>query len=197
MKKIKIAVTGGIGSGKSSLCKLLKELQFPVFSCDEIYRTLQTSEQYLASLENAFTGVVENGKLNREKLSSIVFSNPTALQKLNELSHPLIMERLHSEMDKSSSVVVFAEVPLLFEGNFQSQFDFVFVVLRNQDERIRSVSLRDGLNETQVLARIQNQFDYQSLKEEGNIFFLKNDETISTLKENVKTLLHKLGIAVS
>ena len=91
MKK-KIAITGGIGSGKSEAIKIIKELGFPVFSCDEIYKEIIFSKEYVQRIEENFPTCVKNGIIDRKELSAIVFANREKRDLLNSLSHPLIME---------------------------------------------------------------------------------------------------------
>ena len=143
MKIKKIAITGGIGSGKSTVLQYLKEKSYIVFSCDEIYRDLSNTYEFIEKLKKLFPDAIVDGKLDRKKLSNIVFKDKEELLKLNRLTHPLIMEKLLYEMEKASSGVVFAEVPLLFEGNYQTKFDYVIVVVRDLNDRIEAIKLRD------------------------------------------------------
>ena len=140
----KIAITGGIGSGKSAVCRILKERGYPVFSCDEINRTLLSEKSYLDGLCALFPACVKDGKLNKAALSALVFSDKEALRTLNAYAHPRISERLRRDMDGARKTC-FAEVPLLFESGMTKQFDCAIVVLRNKEERIRAVVARDGL----------------------------------------------------
>lgn len=158
----KIAVTGGIGSGKSTVISILKNMGYSVFSCDEIYGEILLEEEYIEKVAKLFPAVVENGQINRKALSEYVFNRETNLVKLNALAHPIIMERLLSKMEQSNAEYIFAEVPLLFEGNFENLFDKVLVVMRDIDIRIENVMQRDALSRQQVKQRISKQFDYSS-----------------------------------
>ena len=134
----KIAITGGIGSGKSAVCRILKERGYPVFSCDEINRTLLSEKSYLDGLCALFPTCVKDGKLQKTALAALVFSDKEALETLNAYAHPRISERLQRDMDAAQKTC-FAEVPLLFESGMTKQFDGAIVVLRNKEERIRAV----------------------------------------------------------
>ena len=94
MKKYTVAITGGIGSGKSTVASLIKERGFPVFSCDEINRELLSQKDYVKTLTELFPDTVEGGIFQKSKLASRIFSDPAALKKLNEFSHPVIMNIL-------------------------------------------------------------------------------------------------------
>ena len=189
----KIAITGGIGSGKSTVCNLLKQQGYPVFSCDEIYREIMKSPNYIQSVERIFPSAVQNGKIDKTVLSSLVFSNPDKLKTLNRIAHPLVMKRLLAEMNESQEPVVFAEVPLLFEGNFQNLFDGCLIVRRRKADRIQSVQKRDGLSKEEILSRIQNQVNHCKIKSTPTIRKITNSGGVDALKEKViaylKTIL--------
>ena len=162
----KIAITGGIGSGKSAVCRILKERGYPVFSCDEINRTLLSEKSYLDGLCALFPTCVKDGKLQKTALAALVFSDKEALETLNAYAHPRISERLQRDMDGAKKTC-FAEVPLLFESGMTKQFDGVIVVLRNKEERIRAVVTRDGLTAERAEARMKQQFDYDGPRPDG------------------------------
>ncbi len=187
--RIKIAVTGGIGSGKSAVCTILREMGYPVFSCDEIYGELQTDPAYLAALEELFPGVTRGGRLQKEKLSALVFRDQAALEKLNALAHPAIMRRLYAQME--AHPVSFAEVPLLFESGRQADFDAVIIVCRALRVRIDAVRARDGLSEEQVLLRIKNQTDYEKREKEGHTL-IYNDGDMASLRKKVALAVEKI-----
>ena len=90
---IKIAVTGGIGSGKTTVCDIIKEQGYSVISCDEIYNRLLRDKSFLNSLVSEFGHILNgDGTLSRKKLSEIVFSDKDKLARLNEITHPEIMK---------------------------------------------------------------------------------------------------------
>ena len=193
----KIAITGGIGSGKSTVCDILKEHGYEVFSCDEIYKNLLCDALYVEKVKAAFPNAVECGRVNLNKLSSIVFNNETDLKKLNDIAHPAIMQKLLNEMNTAAGKLVFAEVPLLFEGEYEHLFDKIFVVTRNRDERIASVMKRSNLTREEVLSRMQMQFPYdtQTAKthfKKVNAFIIQNVGDFNQLKDNILATLADL-----
>lgn len=193
MRKQKyVAVTGGIGSGKSTLCSMLKSKGYPVFSCDEIYKQVIVSPDFVAKIEKAFPSAVQNGKIDRKTLSEIVFDDEGALATLNALSHPAVMENLKAEMQKSESEVVFAEVPLLFEGNYQKRFDFVLIVEREEDSRISAVVKRDDTTKEAVLKRIASQIDHSKIASSDAVFKLNNDGDLQGLENRLDDFLDKI-----
>ena len=194
----KIAITGGIGSGKSTVSNILKEKGYPVYSCDEIYAELIHSEDYICAIKKAFPSVVKEGKIDKKLLSDIIFSNAQARTRLNEIAHPLIMKRLFERMNETDGEIVFAEVPLLFEGDFENLFERTIVVMRNVNERVRAVCMRDGISAQKAKERINAQFDYDNPKnaeryQKCGAIFLENEGGIQSLKKSVEQLLKNLS----
>ena len=190
----KIAITGGIGSGKSTVCDIIKEQGYQVFSCDAIYKDLLYEPSYVKQIEAAFPNVVENNCINLKKLSSIVFDNTAALKRLNAIAHPAIMQTLLKQMNATTDKFVFAEVPLLFEGKFEGLFDKIIVVERDRNERISSVIKRSNLTQDEVLDRMQMQFPYDTQAAKAhfakvNAIIIQNIGDFNQLKENVLAAL--------
>lgn len=188
----KIAITGGIGSGKSAVCKIIKDKGFPVFSCDEIYKTVVQSAEYIQKIEKAFPFVVVNGAIDKQKLASIVFSNEKELEKLNSIAHPIIMDTLLAQMETANSSLVFAEVPLLFEGNYQSLFDMCLIVQRKKADRIEAVRMRDGLDRKNILSRMRNQVNHCKIKRSKTVYKISNNDSLEKLKEEIDIFIESL-----
>lgn len=167
MKK-KIAITGGIGSGKSLVLEILRQQGFLCFSCDEIYAELVKEPSYIQTIAGVFPGVVVNGVIDKKQLGVVVFHDNTAREKLNTVAHKEIMAKLYRLMEEANGELVFAEVPLLFEGNYENHFDEVIVVMRSKEERVSSVCTRDDLSKCEVEARISAQFDYENIGQKIN-----------------------------
>ncbi len=188
--KLYVAVTGGIGSGKTTVLQILKDLGYPAVSADAEAREIYGDEEILEKVRALFPACFENGILRREKLAAFVFSDEKLLQKLNEITHPVIMQKVFQAMDRAESKIVFAEIPLLFEGNYQSLFDKVIVVMRDMEDRIRAVAERDGLSRTQILARIKKQCNYEKNYFSGHTVIYNNGD-ISSLKEQVVRIVNE------
>lgn len=190
----KIAITGGIGSGKSFVLRYIADLGYPTFSCDEIYKDIIDTEEYVNKIATVFPTCVENQILDRKKLSNIVFGDEKKLKILNSIAHPLIMRELLGKMSACPQSKVFAEVPLLFEGNFEVLFDEVILVKRSLQERIEAIKIRDKLSSPEIYARIQNQVDYDSRELElrlqnCNAHILYNSNFDADFKERIQSLL--------
>ncbi|MDE7163704.1 MAG: dephospho-CoA kinase [Clostridia bacterium] len=190
---IKIAVTGGIGSGKSTVCKIIEKAGYPVYSCDAVYSQLLNGKYLPGKIAEVFGSEILNtdGSLNRRALSEIVFGNEQLLQKLNNITHPEIFKAMLS-MTEGKSGLVFFEVPLLFECGYQNLFDEVIVVLRDRDSRIDSVIKRDGLTEQEIVNRINRQFNYTNLNFE-QYYVIHNKGNIDDLCDATNDLLLKIA----
>ncbi len=197
MSKIKIAITGGIGSGKSTLLNFVKDLGFDTFSCDEIYKQIYATDEYGQALALAFPNCVQDGKIDRQKLSTLVFSDKAALKRLNELSHGRIMAALYDGISKAKTKLVFAEVPLLFEGGYEADFDYIIVVMRDIEKRVKAVCERNGVSKMEALARINNQWNYDDSQnrvylQNEKFILLWNNSSVSDLEANISNTLKRI-----
>ena len=198
----KIAVTGGIGSGKSTVCNAIKQAGYPVFSCDEIYAQMLSEPDFAAAAEILFPGSVTDGTVQKSALLENIINNKGAAELLNAFTHPKIMDRLFGKMNEaaktSGATKIFAEVPLLFEGGFDNLFDKILVVMRNETDKIQSVIARDHCKEETVRQKMSMQFDYSLPPQKENypslekIIFINNDGSFSTLKKRLSKLLQEL-----
>lgn len=158
-----IALTGGIACGKTTLANMLRELGAPVIDADAISRSLTApGGKALPAIREAFGGeVFQDGQtLNRAALAARVFQDPEQLRKLNAVTHPLIIERMQSEIErcrKSGAPVVVLDVPLLFETGLDRLADETVCVSAPLPVQLKRLMTRNGLTEEQAMARIQSQ----------------------------------------
>ncbi len=187
-----IAVTGGIGSGKSMVLSILSRLGFSTISCDKITAELYTRQTVLRHIKNIFPSAV-SGKIklvaDKTEISRLVFTNPNLHKQLTEylaeLTFSVALKRAKRLKGK-----VFIEVPLLFECNKQDCFDKIIVVQRNIDDRINSVITRSKLTKEQVLQRIANQFDYKTLPK--NAIVIQNNGSVEDLGLTLLTITRNI-----
>ena len=182
---LKIAITGGIGSGKSAVLNIIKELGYSVISCDEIYRELLSDKSFTKNLEEEFGDILKQDKnLDRNKLSKIVFNDKEKLKRLNDITHPAIMKKVIKKM--AGEKISFCEVPLLFEGGYESLFDEVIVVLRDLNSRISAITQRDGIDENEVINRINSQVIYENLQFEKYYVIHNNSDFVDLAQQTLK-----------
>ena len=188
----KIAVTGGIGSGKSTVMKIIAGKGYPIFSCDEIYSQLTSDRDFLNILRHNFGDILNSdGTLDRKKLSEIVFNNPAKLAELDKITHPAIYKEMFRMADEAGGIC-FCEVPLLFESGAESLFDGVIIVMRNEEQRIKSVTARDKLPEQDVKKRILNQFDY-NYADFAMYYVIHNNGDLSELEWQTEEIIKKIN----
>ena len=189
--KIFVAITGGIGSGKSTVAEILSGLGYPVFSADAVARDIYNDPTVFKRVSELFPQCVEGDSINRKKLAETVFADASKLAQLNSLTHPIIMRRLFLQMQEGRGEIAFAEVPLLFESGSAEQFDKVIIVMRSEELGTEAVMKRDGLTTEAVSARIKNQYDYERNLNTGHTV-LYNDGDISALKCKVVRIVNEI-----
>lgn len=192
---IRVAITGGIGSGKTTVAKIINEQGYKVISCDEVYEELLCDRAFTDKLLNCFgTEIFYKGKVDKKKLAEIVFSDNDKLVKLNGLTHPAIMAEVMKRTENTA--LSFCEVPLLFENGFEKFFDEIIVVMRNERERVKSVVKRDSISEKDVYKRINAQLDYKN----GNFteyYVIHNTLGFTDLQKKTIKILENLKNKIS
>jgi dephospho-CoA kinase len=174
----RIGLTGGIGSGKSTVAEIFSRLGIPVFISDEVARDLQENDADLVrEIREIFGKEIYNGrKLDRQKLAGIVFSDKQKLQKLNSVVHPAVGKAFEKFcMENSGAAYVLKESAILYEIGDEKNLDGMIVVTAPEDIRKKRVTLRDGIPEEEVEQRMKNQFS-QEEKTKLADFVLVNDE---------------------
>lgn len=166
---LKVGITGGIGSGKSTVCRVFSVLGIPVFNADVEAGRLQNEDPQIGTeLIGIFGPEIYSaeGLLNRKKLASIVFNDSRLLEKLNSIIHPAV----HREFEKwstrnSNFPYVIYEAAILFETGSSRNFDFTILVVADEQERIERVSKRDHSRPEDVLQRMNHQLmDKEKIK---------------------------------
>jgi len=165
---IKVGITGGIGSGKTTVCKVFRVMGIPVFEADSVGRQLMNSDMEIhARLIDLFGSSVylPDQTIDRKYLSGIVFNNPSLLAQLNSIVHPAVRNAFEVWCQNQRSPYVIQEAAILFESGFYKMMDKTIVVATDEAERIQRVMKREGTSEEQVRQRIRNQWtDEQRIK---------------------------------
>ena len=187
---IVIGLTGGIGSGKSTVSDILKEQGIPVVDGDLIAReVVEPHRPAYDEIVRAFGTEVlqQDGTLNRKRIGEIVFSDPEKLSMLNSITHKeiykVILERLES-LKETGKALVFLDVALLFETGFDQLTDWVWVVDAPDAVRVERIQKRDGLKEEEILKRIQSQMSRELRNKKGNLV-LDNSKSREELKDQI------------
>lgn len=175
---LKIGVTGGIGSGKTTVCKLFELQTIPVFYADMQARTvMHTDVQLVAAIKKTFGNDVysDDGLLNRSKLAALVFNNEDELKKLNSLVHPAVFKAFYNWVEQQNAPYVLKEAALLFESGSHKDCDFTVLVKSPEFLKVSRVVKRDGVTEAEVLKRVNKQLSDDE-KEKLSDFVIYNDE---------------------
>lgn len=192
MKKIKVAITGGIGSGKSSVSDYLEKKRHSVLRADLIAKELMAQDAQIKKklIEEFGEESYSNDKLNTKYLAANAFSNEENVQKINSIVHPPVMEKidqLAKEIFKNQDIV-FIETALVYEANLEDFFDYVLLVLADEKTRIERIINREKVTEEQVRARMQYQIPDEEKKDDAD-FVLDNNTTLQELENRVEFLL--------
>lgn len=181
-----IAITGGIGSGKSVALDIVRGAGYFTLSCDQIVKDLYKTHKVKRILKGIFPTAVSGEKrltVHTKKIADITFFDKTKHTELTNAITPLVLEEVLKKASRKKGLI-FVEVPLLFECDYQDKFDGVIVILRNLKARIDSVKARSNLTEEQILARINAQVDYTKL-DLSNYKIIYNDGDKNDLKNAI------------
>ncbi|MDP1676428.1 MAG: dephospho-CoA kinase [Bacteroidota bacterium] len=186
---ILIGVTGGIGSGKSTVCSLFEKKGNPIFFADIVAKEIINSNGVvLQEIIDSFGNQVldSSKKLNRKILAEIVFENKKLLDELNAIVHPRVFESFEQWKKQLPSKCVYAliESALLFESGFFELLDYSLAVIANDDERIMRVTTRDSVSVEQVTARMKQQISTEELLELSD-FQIQNNGMLTDLSSKV------------
>lgn len=192
MTKI-IGLTGGIGSGKSTIAKYFESKGIPIYIADIEAKKIMDSDLVIGKVVDAFgMDVLENKKINRAKLSAVVFNNPEKLARLNAIIHPQVKIHFLDWVKKHENFpIVIKETAILFESGSYKDCDKIILVTAPKELRIQRVMQRDNVTKEAVEARIANQWE-DDKKIQLSDFIIQNihqeearntaDKIISTLK---------------
>lgn len=186
---ISVGITGGIGSGKSYICRTLEAMGYPVFFSDEQAKQLLLDDQEaILAIKNLFGDEAYlNGQLNKSFLAEQIFSNPDLRKKMNSIVHPLVRKRYAKWAEESDSPIVFNEAAILFETGSYKNFDFTLLVTAPEDLRIKRTMQRDGISEEEVRSRMSAQWP-DNKKIPLATFVINNDEKEPLLPQIVKMI---------
>ena len=188
---LKIGLTGGIGSGKSTVAKIFETLGIPVYYADAEAKRLMNSSETLKKVirQNFGEATYENDQLNRKYLAGIVFNDPEKLELLNALIHPVTINDAEQWMQQQSAPYSIKEAALLFESGAAENLDFIVGVYAPQALRIKRVMKRDGLTADEIMKRINRQVN-EEMKMKLCDFVITNNEQELLIPQVLKLHQH-------
>lgn len=182
---MKIAVIGGIGSGKSLVIEYLDQLGERTCDCDKIYKEILCDKEYVRQVGEAF-GVVTDGVIDKKALASIVFSDERQLKKLNALAHPLVFKKV-DEIYKRKQGNLYVEVSA-FEESMAGYFDEIVYVKSDQSNRVLRVKTRNNFEENYILSIISKQMSPDKMQQLAD-FVIVNNSSLEELFRQVEYLV--------
>lgn len=183
-----VGITGGTGTGKTTVLNYLKSLDAHVIDCDAVYhQLLKENKQLLADLEAAFGAVVKDGELDRKALGAVVFSDEKALQRLNEITHGYISDEVESQLERAKTAgrkICAIDAIGLLEGGLKDRCDFTVGIVAPTELRVSRLMAREGITEEYARLRIDAQ--------KPNEYFIANcDHTLENNTNNLEDINSK------
>jgi len=194
LKLRKVAVTGTVASGKSSVCRILEKYGAYVVNADNIVHEFLKSDKTLGRKVIQLLGsdIVVGGRIDRTKIAKKVFSDDALLQKLEMLIHPQVkkeIERLYSLISKEKSYSFFAaEIPLLFECKWEKDFDATLAVVADEELSKKRFLMQTSYDENEFYRRTERMFSAEEKAERAD-FVVKNNGTVEDLDNQVKSII--------
>ena len=199
-----IGLTGGIGTGKSTVSQILREKKFPVIDLDTIsHEVIKIPKVIEKIVENFGKEVLENSgnfenknnaiQISREKLGKIIFENKEKRLLLNSIMHPEILHVMREQISKykKNNKIIFVEIQLLFEVQWEKEFDYILLISAKKSTQIRRILERDKRSEIDALNIINSQLSLDEKKKRSD-FVIENDGNIEELKEKIDKFLEYL-----
>ena len=199
-----IGLTGGIGTGKSTVSQILREKKFPVIDLDTIsHEVIKIPKVIEKIVENFGKEVLENSgnfenennavRISREKLGKIIFENKEKRLLLNSIMHPEILHTMREQISKykKNNKIIFVEIQLLFEVQWEKEFDYILLISAKKSTQIRRILERDKRSENDALNIINSQLPLDEKKKRSD-FVIENDGNIEELKEKIDKFLEYL-----
>ena len=180
---ITIGLTGGIGSGKTTIAQWFQEKGIPVYNSDfEAKKLMNENEDLIQQLIELFGDeTYKNGEYNRSYVASKVFNDKELLNQLNAIVHPAVFKHFDEWMDNQNSSFVVKEAAILFESGSYKDCDYIISVIADEEIRIDRVAKRDQLNEDQIRSRMKNQWTDEQRIEKSD-FIIENNKDLNALK---------------
>lgn len=182
-----IGLTGGIGSGKTTVSNMFKDLGIPVYIADvEAKKLMNTSKDVKQKIISLFgPKAYENNELNRSYIATKIFNDASYLYKMNAIIHPKVAIHFKKWLQKQTSPYVIKEAAIIFEHNMQTQYDAIITVIAEEEVRIDRILKRDKTTKDKVLAIMKHQLN-DSEKAKMSDFVIVNDKLEQTKEQVLK-----------
>lgn len=190
-----LGLTGGIGTGKSTVANMLKEKGIPVVDTDLISREVIEYPEIIEKIKLEISNEVFdfNNKLDRKKISEIVFENQEKLKKLNEIMHPEILKKMWDEVEelKKNHKIIVVDVPLLFEINMEKEVDKILLIYASKEIQLKRIMERDGRTREEAVKIISSQMPLYKKREKSD-YIIQNNDSLEKLEKNLDKIVQRL-----
>src|SRR5690606_13408340 len=183
--KVLVGITGGIGSGKTEVCRILEKEGFKVLYADPVAKDLYTKDKKLsdAIVKLMGKGILNfKGKISLSKLKKAIFANSSKYKKLNALVHPVVIKELKKEIKGLKDKIVIIEAALVFESGMDEDLDYVIMVYSNKKNRLSRIRLRDESTYDYIENVMKHQMDEKE-KIEHSDFVIVNNKSLKELED--------------
>ena len=190
---LKVGITGGIGSGKTLVCNMFSCLNVPIYNADFQAKEIINTNIYIKKeLINIFGKNIylKTGKIDKKKLSKIIFNNKQAIQQINKIIHPVVRTNYHKWLNKhKAQKYTIKEAAILFESGAYKELDKIITVYSPIDIKITRITIRDNIKQSEIIKKMNNQMsDKLKIKKADYVIF--NNEKKLLLPQILK--LHKI-----
>lgn len=187
-----VGLTGGIGSGKTTILKCFESLDVPVYIADDEAKALMNRSKVIKRKLIQLFGesAYKEQKLNRPYLASKIFSDKTLLSKMNAIVHPKVASHFKRWLKKQDASYVIKEAAIIFENNLENQYDYIITVIADKDLRIKRVMQRDNASKEKIQSIINNQLSDDEKVKRSDFVIVNND--LETAKAQAKDIHQQL-----
>lgn len=190
-----LGLTGGIGTGKSTVANMLKGKGIPVVDTDLISREVIEYPEIIEKIKLEISNEVFdfNNKLDRKKMSEIVFENQEKLKKLNKIMHPEILKKMWDEVEelKKNHKIIVVDVPLLFEINMEKEVDKILLIYASKEIQLKRIMERDGRTREEAVKIISSQMPLYKKREKSD-YIIQNNDSLEKLEKSLDKIVQKL-----
>ena len=182
---MRYAITGSIGTGKTTIASVFKKHGFKVYDADKMVHDLYQDEVVLENIKKMFPEAFISGHMDNKVIADVIFHNEKKRKELEGYIHPQVKDKI---LELDNCII---EVPLLFESKMEDLFDKVILVYCNKDEQIKRIMSRDNIAYDDALARVNSQMDINE-KIKLSDFVIENVGTTQNIQKQVNDIINKL-----
>lgn len=200
-----VGVTGNIGTGKTTVCRFIEQLGFPVIYTDLLAKEVMENDSKVKEkiIQNfGINSYLPNGKINSQYIANIVFGKDSQsnelLGKLDSIVHPVVIDKLLESIEQlgQTNKIIFVESALIFEVGLEKAFDFIILVTASKDKIFERYKKDGSLNEEDINRRLSKQIDAE-IKQDYADFTLYNNGSLEELKKNIEFIIGMIQQIIS